>query len=69
MGGKSPRRIHSHASRANVRIVDHSPVVGAALLGLDALGATPAAETRIRSALLAKINVAAGDSLGVQLNR
>jgi len=63
------RRIHSHASRANVRIVDHSPVVGAALLGLDALGATPAAETRIRSALLAKINVAAGDSLGVQLNR
>ena len=60
------QRIHGYASVANVRIVDHPPVVGAALLGLDALGATPAAEARILSALLAKINIRAGDGLGVQ---
>ncbi|GAA1263746.1 N-acetylglucosamine kinase [Saccharothrix xinjiangensis] len=33
-----------------VRVVDVPPVVGAALLGLDALGAEPAAEPRLRTA-------------------
>jgi N-acetylglucosamine kinase-like BadF-type ATPase len=57
---KVSERIRDHAPAANVRIVDHLPVVGAALLGLDALGATPAAEPRIRNALMAKINDSAG---------
>jgi N-acetylglucosamine kinase-like BadF-type ATPase len=49
-------RVRGYAPQATVQIVDHPPVVGAALLGLDALGATPAAEAEIRRALLAKIN-------------
>jgi N-acetylglucosamine kinase-like BadF-type ATPase len=37
------------APRAQVRVVDIAPVVGAALLGLDAIGADPAAKTRLRA--------------------
>ncbi len=33
------RRLAAHAPRANLLVVDDPPVVGAALLGLDALGA------------------------------
>jgi hypothetical protein len=33
-----------------VRVVDVPPVVGAALLGLDVLGASPEAEPRLRAA-------------------
>jgi N-acetylglucosamine kinase-like BadF-type ATPase len=49
------RRIHVHAPGTRVELADHPPVVGAALLGLDALGATPAAEPQIRHGLLARI--------------
>jgi N-acetylglucosamine kinase-like BadF-type ATPase len=50
------RRIHGHAPGARVQVADPPPVVGAALLGLDALGAMPSAEPRIRRGLLARIN-------------
>jgi N-acetylglucosamine kinase-like BadF-type ATPase len=53
------RRIHDRAPRASVQVADAPPVVGAALLGLDALGATPSAEARIRHGLLARINASA----------
>jgi N-acetylglucosamine kinase-like BadF-type ATPase len=43
------RRLAERAPTAVVRIVDAPPVTGAALLGLDHLGAGPAAETRLRS--------------------
>ena len=48
------RRIHDHSPRTQVQLADHPPVVGAALLGLDALRVTPAAEPRIRRGLLAR---------------
>jgi N-acetylglucosamine kinase-like BadF-type ATPase len=38
------------APLAQVRVVDLPPVVGAALLGLDTIGASPGAELRLRSA-------------------
>ena len=40
------------APHARLRVVDGPPVVGAALLGLDALGVPPGAEGPLRSALL-----------------
>ena len=43
------RRLADSAPTAVVRIVDAPPVTGAALLGLDHLGAGPAAETRLRA--------------------
>jgi N-acetylglucosamine kinase-like BadF-type ATPase len=43
------RRLADSAPTAVVRIVDAPPVTGAALLGLDHLGAGPAAESRLRS--------------------
>ena len=43
------RRLAERAPAAVVRIVDAPPVTGAALLGLDHLGAGPAAQTRLRS--------------------
>ncbi|CCH27756.1 BadF/BadG/BcrA/BcrD ATPase family protein [Actinosynnema sp. NPDC047251] len=43
-------RLGQFAPRAEVRVVDVPPVVGAALLGLDALGAAPGAELRLRAA-------------------
>jgi N-acetylglucosamine kinase-like BadF-type ATPase len=43
------RRLAERAPAAVVRVVDAPPVTGAALLGLDHLGAGPAAETRLRS--------------------
>lgn len=46
------RRFEAHAPRTNLVIVDDPPVVGAALLGLDELGASPEAETAARAALL-----------------
>jgi hypothetical protein len=39
-------------------VVDDPPVVGAALLGLDALGASPEAETAARAALLVRTRTA-----------
>jgi N-acetylglucosamine kinase-like BadF-type ATPase len=43
------RRLAQRAPTAVVRVVGAPPVTGAALLGLDHLGAGPAAETRLRS--------------------
>ena len=43
------RRLAERAPAAVVRVVDAPPVTGAALLGLDHLGAGPAAQTRLRS--------------------
>jgi N-acetylglucosamine kinase-like BadF-type ATPase len=43
-------RCREVAPLSQVRVVDLPPVVGAALLGLDAIGASPAAELRLRSA-------------------
>jgi N-acetylglucosamine kinase-like BadF-type ATPase len=42
------RRLATAAPGANARVVDTPPVTGAALLGLDYLGAGPAAEKRLR---------------------
>jgi N-acetylglucosamine kinase-like BadF-type ATPase len=52
------RRFEARAPRANVLVVDDPPVVGAALLGLDVLGASPEAETAARAALLARSSTA-----------
>ncbi|MEV4319894.1 BadF/BadG/BcrA/BcrD ATPase family protein [Actinocrispum sp. NPDC049592] len=43
------RRICAVAPRADVRVVDLPPVVGAALMGLDAIGAELAAKKRLRA--------------------
>jgi N-acetylglucosamine kinase-like BadF-type ATPase len=43
------RRCIAVAPRADVNVVDVAPVVGAALLGLDALGASASAKTRLRT--------------------
>jgi hypothetical protein len=48
------QRLTGYAPRVNVLVVDDPPVVGAALLGLDAIGASHAAETAARTALLTR---------------
>ena len=45
------RRLAAAAPGAAARVVDTSPVTGAALLGLDYLGAGPAAERRLRGSV------------------
>ena len=47
-------RLAAYAPRVNLLVVDDPPVVGAALLGLDALGASPDAEIAVRTALLTR---------------
>jgi N-acetylglucosamine kinase-like BadF-type ATPase len=47
------------APKATVVVVDDPPVVGAALLGMDAVGAGHAAERALRDALLARTQAAA----------
>ncbi len=47
------RRLAGEAPRAAPRIVDIPPVAGAALLGLDHIGAPPGAQARLRGAYLA----------------
>jgi N-acetylglucosamine kinase-like BadF-type ATPase len=49
MGGIT-RQLTEAAPRAQIRVIDVPPVVGAALLGLDQLSAPPAAEARLRAA-------------------
>ena len=44
------RQLAEAAPRAQVRVIDVPPVVGAALLGLDEVHAPPAAESRLRAA-------------------
>jgi N-acetylglucosamine kinase-like BadF-type ATPase len=53
------RHLAARAPRAAVRIVDAPPVTGAALLGLDHLGAGPAAETRLRASYDSKVSPSA----------
>jgi N-acetylglucosamine kinase-like BadF-type ATPase len=48
------RRLESHAPQANVLVVDDPPVVGAALLGLDALGVSSDVQAAARAAVLAR---------------
>jgi N-acetylglucosamine kinase-like BadF-type ATPase len=48
------RRLAASAPGASLLVVDDPPVIGAALLGLDALGASPAAEAAARTALLGR---------------
>ena len=47
-------RLAAYAPRVNLLVVDDPPVVGAALLGLDALGASPDAGVAVRTALLTR---------------
>jgi N-acetylglucosamine kinase-like BadF-type ATPase len=51
MAGVS-QRLTAYAPQLSLLVVDDPPVVGAALLGLDALGATEATEIAARAALL-----------------
>jgi N-acetylglucosamine kinase-like BadF-type ATPase len=44
------RRLSEAAPRAQVRVIEVPPVVGAALLGLDHVNAAPTAESRLRAA-------------------
>ncbi len=50
--GSVEAKVHERAPQVEIRVVDRPPVVGAALLGMDALGASPTAEARLREALL-----------------
>jgi N-acetylglucosamine kinase-like BadF-type ATPase len=54
------RRFAAHAPEVDLLVIDDPPVVGAALLGLDALGASPDAETAARTALLTRIHDQSG---------
>jgi N-acetylglucosamine kinase-like BadF-type ATPase len=47
--GEVARRCRRVAPKAEVCLAEHPPVVGAALLGMDALGADAAAEARLRA--------------------
>jgi N-acetylglucosamine kinase-like BadF-type ATPase len=53
-------RLAAVAPAASVRQVDSPPIVGAALLGLDDLGASPAAHGRARRELSAAVEASAG---------
>jgi hypothetical protein len=48
------QRLAAYAPIANLLVVEDPPVVGAALLGLDGLGASPEAGMAARSSLLAR---------------
>ena len=52
--GTAESLVRRRAPEVEIRVVDAAPVVGAALLGLDALGSTAEVEARLRSALLAR---------------
>lgn len=58
--GSIENKILAVAPSAQVRVVDDPPVVGAALLGLDTVGASAGAEERARAALLTRIKAPAG---------
>ena len=53
------RRLAAYAPGVNLVLVDDPPVVGAALLGLDALGAPADAEIAARDGILARTRKAA----------
>ncbi|HEX6760213.1 MAG TPA: BadF/BadG/BcrA/BcrD ATPase family protein [Propionibacteriaceae bacterium] len=48
------RRLAAYAPHAKLLVVDDPPVIGAALLGLDAVGASPDAKIAARDAVLAR---------------
>jgi hypothetical protein len=48
------QRLTAYAPPVNVLVVDDPPVIGAALLGLDAIGASHDAEMAVRTALLTR---------------
>jgi hypothetical protein len=50
--GRIDRGLAEVARKARVRVLDVPPVVGAALLGLDTIGARPDAQRRARTALV-----------------
>jgi hypothetical protein len=52
------RRLAAYAPRVNLLVVEDPPVVGAALLGLDAIGASAGAEIVARDAILARTRTA-----------
>ena len=58
------RRLAAHAAHVNLLVVDDPPVVGAALLGLDALDASPDAKTAARAALLARSRTPGSGGVG-----
>jgi len=53
-------RLQTGAPLARIQLVTEPPVVGAALLGLDALGADPATEATVRDALTAAVHAVRG---------
>jgi hypothetical protein len=54
LSAETTRRFADEAPLATLRIVDIPPVAGAALLGLDHIGAPPGARARLRDAYLAQ---------------
>jgi N-acetylglucosamine kinase-like BadF-type ATPase len=52
--GEITKRLAAEAPLATPRVVDIPPVAGAALLGLDHIGAPPSAQARLRDAYLAR---------------
>ena len=56
--GEISARLAAYTSAVNVLVVDDPPVVGAALLGLDAIGASQDVQVAARSALLARTKAA-----------
>ena len=46
--GEITRRLAEEAPKAVARVVEAPPILGAALLGLDRIGATPGAQERLR---------------------
>ncbi|KOX31786.1 ATPase [Saccharothrix sp. NRRL B-16348] len=53
------------APAARVRVMDVPPVVGAALLGLDAVGSAPGAERRLRAAYESEAGIESGVEAGI----
>jgi N-acetylglucosamine kinase-like BadF-type ATPase len=58
--GRVAERLAAVAPAASVRVVDSPPIVGAALLGLDELGAPADAHDRVRRELSAAVEASAG---------
>ena len=58
--GEVSARLTAYEPQLNLLIVDDPPVVGAALLGLDAIGASPDAEIAARAGLLARTRLING---------
>ena len=56
--GEISARLAEYTSAVNVLVVDDPPVVGAALLGLDAIDAPQDSEVVARAALLARTQAA-----------